>query len=159
MFPGYVRRTHNGNQHGTQRFLGHQFQQVHQENGHICLSFASCCSFHLFLSLLILVVVSCWFLLSSVSRFLPVAVYVGRLCEEQGTQHIEKKVPTQPFLRGVLASVLFPRLTWNLISFLMFFEGNKGSPGRITQNVQVLTLFLLCFFKTEWKIGSPSRPT
>ena len=125
VFPGYVRRTHNGNQHGTQRFLWHQFQQVHQQNCHICLSFASCCSFHLFLSLLILVVVSCWFLLSSVSRFLPVVVYVGRLCDEQGTQHIEKKCQRNLFLEVFWFQFFSHHWPGTWLVFWRFLKGIK----------------------------------
>ena len=83
----------------------------------VCLSFAPCCSFHLFFSLLISVIVSCrLFFLSSLSGFLPVAAYFGRLRDENGTQHISKN-KSRPFLGGVLVSVLSPRQTWNLNSF------------------------------------------
>ena len=45
------------------------------KNCHVCLSFAPCCSFHLFLSLLIFVILSCrlcrLLFLSSLSGFLP----------------------------------------------------------------------------------------
>ena len=100
-------------QHGTQPVLEHQLRKVHHKSD-ICLSFAPCCSFHLFLSLLIFVILSCrLFFLSSLSGFLPVAAYFGRLCDEHGTQHISKN-KSRPFPGGVLVSNLSPPQTWNL---------------------------------------------
>ena len=89
-------------------------------NCHVCLSFAPYYSFHLFLSLLILVGLSCRLLfLSSLSGFLSVEIYSGTLCDEHRTQHIYFKniVPTRAFLGGVLASVLSPPQTCNLNIF------------------------------------------
>ena len=95
-------------------FWGHQLQQIHHKIVIFCISFALCRSFHLFLSLLIL---SCRLLfLSSLSGFLPVAAYFGRLCDKHGTQHISKN-KSRPFLGGVLVSVLSPPQSWNLNSF------------------------------------------
>ena len=95
----------------------HQLQHIH----HKIVTFV-------FLLLLVALSISflvCWYLLSfpcrllflsSLSGFLPVAAYFGRLCDEHGTQHISKN-KSRPFLGGVLVSVLSPPQTWNLNSF------------------------------------------
>ena len=99
-------------------FWGDQLQQIHRK-------------IVTFVFLLLLVALSISFLqvlvrryllsyrllfLSSLSGFLPVAAYFGRLCDEHGTQHISKN-KSRPFFGGVFVSVLSPPQTWNLNSY------------------------------------------
>ena len=67
---------------------------------------------------------------SSLSGFLPVAAYFGRLCEEHGTQQVSKN-----------KSRFFSLRCFGFRNLHSFFEGNEGFSGRITQNGQVLTFF------------------
>ena len=104
----------HGTQHGPPRYLSHG------DLPHfvfLLLLVALAISFLVCWCLLIFVILSCClFFLSSLSGFLPVAAYFGRLCDEHGTQHISKN-KSRPFLGGVLVSVLSPRQTWNLNNF------------------------------------------
>ena len=104
----------HGTQHGPPRYLSHG------DLPHfvfLLLLVALSISFLVCWCLLMFVILSCRLLfLSSLSGFLPVAAYFGRLCDEHGTQHISKN-KSRPFLGDVLVSVLSPPQTWNLNSY------------------------------------------
>ena len=105
------RRTHNGTNMEPNEFnlWGDQLQQIHHKNCHVCLSFPPCCSFHLFLSLLIFVILSCRLLfLSSLSGFLSVAAYFGRLCDGPTNTEPSTKISHDLFLE-VFWFQFFPR--------------------------------------------------
>ena len=70
---------------------GHQLQQRSPSNCHMCLSFASCCSFHLFLSLLIFVVLSCrWLFPPRCQVFCPVRLTLKVVRRTWNPTHIEQ---------------------------------------------------------------------